>query len=148
MGTAGGLKLLQDHIHTTFFMSNCDILINEDYSEILKYHKANKNIITLICALKKNTIPYGTVNVEDTGLIKNLTEKPTYEFLTNTGLYVIEPEFLGQIPPNTFIHITDVIQNCIDKGMKVGAFPVDENAWLDMGQIDELDKMQKRLEGN
>lgn len=146
MGTAGGLKLLNGSINSTFFMSNCDILIQENYVEILKYHKKMNNIITLVCALKKNIIPYGTVVADDFGCVKELTEKPVFEFLTNTGLYVIEPEFLELIPDDTFIHITDVIQICIDKGYSVGAFPISENAWMDMGQIDELKSMINELE--
>ncbi len=146
-GTAGGLRLIKDKISSTFFMTNCDILLEEDYAEILDYHKENKNIITLVCALKKEVIPYGTVVTDENGQITKLTEKPEFEFLTNTGFYVIEPEFLDEIPENTFIHITDVIQNCMDKGLKVGVYPVNENAWMDMGQMEELEKMRKRLGG-
>ncbi|MBQ2982952.1 MAG: CBS domain-containing protein [Lachnospiraceae bacterium] len=145
-GTAGGLKLIKDKVKSTFFMSNCDILIEDNYSEIFRYHKENRNIITLVCALKKEIIPYGTIVTDETGKIKKLTEKPEFEFLTNTGFYVIEPEFLDEIPDNTFIHITDVIQSCIDKNMRVGVYPVNENAWMDMGQMKELEKMRKKVE--
>ena len=145
-GTAGGLKLLKGKINSTFFMSNCDILIDENYSEIYRYHKKKKNIITLVCALKKEIIPYGTVVTDENGNITKLKEKPEFEFLTNTGFYIIEPELLDEIPDNTFIHITDVIQNCMKKNMNVGVYPVSENAWMDMGQIEELEKMRKQLE--
>ena len=145
-GTAGGLRLLKDKITSTFFMTNCDILLEEDYAAILDYHKANKNIITLVCALKKEIIPYGTVITDEDGRIKKLTEKPEFEFLTNTCFYIIEPELLDEIPENTFIHITDVIQKCMDKGLNVGVYPVNENAWMERGQMEELEKMRKRLE--
>lgn len=145
LGTAGGLKLLEPYVSGTFFMSNCDILIEENYGEILRYHKENNNIITLVCALKKEIIPYGTVVTDEYGKIEKLTEKPEFEFLTNTGFYVIEPEFLSEIPDNTFIHITDVIQKCIEKGKQVGVYPVNENAWMDMGQIEELEKMRHKI---
>ena len=62
-----------------------------------------------------------------------------------TSRYVIEPEFLDEIP-DSFIHITDVIQSCIDKGMKVGVYPVIADSWMDMGQIEELEKMRQRME--
>ena len=42
-GTAGSLCLLKNSINSTFFVTNCDIIINQDYSEILEYHKSNKN---------------------------------------------------------------------------------------------------------
>lgn len=146
LGTGGGLKLLEGRYPSTFFVSNCDILIEEDYGEILKFHKEQKNMITMVCALKQIEIPYGTVEVRDTGRALRLNEKPEISFITNTGLYVLEPGFLEEIPEQTFIHITDVIQKCIDKGENVGVYPISEENWLDMGQIDELKRMQAVLE--
>lgn len=146
-GTAGGLRLLKDSIKQTFFMTNCDILIEDNYYEIMRYHKQHNNIITLVCALKKETIPYGIVETKDNGEIIGLKEKPSFDFLTNTGFYVIEPEFLNEIP-DKFIHITDVIQSCIDKNMRVGVYPVIADSWMDMGQFEEMEKMRQRMESN
>lgn len=145
LGTGGGLKLLEGRYKESFFLTNCDIIIEEDYSDIMKYHKSEKNIITVVSATKNVTIPYGTIDISETGQILSLNEKPTFTFLTNTGLYVIEPSFLEKIPKDTFIHITDLIQNCIDQGDKVGIYPISENAWMDMGQLEELEKMRERL---
>lgn len=145
LGTGGGLKLLEGRYQDTFFVTNCDILIEEDYSEIIKYHKEESNIITMVSAMKNVTIPYGTIEVSEDGQVVKLSEKPNFNFLTNTGLYVLEPRFLDIIPNNTFIHITDIIQLCIDAGEKVGIYPISENAWMDMGQLEELEKMRERI---
>lgn len=145
LGTGGGLKLLNKKCNSTFFMTNCDILIEEDYSKILKYHQENKNIITMVCAVKNMTIPYGTVELTEEGNAKGLKEKPQLSFITNTGLYIIEPEFVNQIPDNTFIHITDLIQKCIDEGKNVGVYQIDEENWMDMGQLEELERMKRKL---
>jgi dTDP-glucose pyrophosphorylase len=144
-GTGGGLKLLKGKYRDSFFVTNCDILVEEDYSEMMKYHKEQKNIITIVSATKNTTIPYGTIQVNSEGQVVKLIEKPSYSFLTNTGLYLLEPRFLDLIPVNTFIHITDIIQTCIDRGEKVGIYPVSEQAWMDMGQMEELEKMRERL---
>lgn len=64
LGTAGSLYLIKDKIKTTFFVSNCDIIINDNYAEILKYHKENKNELTIISALKNYPIPYGTITTK------------------------------------------------------------------------------------
>ena len=145
MGTAGGLKLLEGKIKETFFMTNCDILIEDDYSKMFEYHQNKKNIITLVCALKKEVFPYGTIETNKNGNVIALKEKPFFEFLTNTGLYIIEPDFLKFIPKDTFIHITDVIQECIDKGLNVGVYPIKDESWMDMGQLEELEKMKARI---
>ncbi|NLJ96379.1 MAG: NTP transferase domain-containing protein [Clostridiales bacterium] len=148
LGTGGGLKLLTGRYDDSFFVTNCDIIIEEDYSEIFKYHKEQGNLITIVAATKRTTIPYGTIELDDFGQVEKLIEKPSFNFLTNTGLYVLEPEFLEKIPSDTFIHITDIIQSCIDNNEKVGIYPISENAWLDMGQMEELEKMRERLSGN
>lgn len=144
-GTGGGLKLLEGYFSDTFFVTNCDILVKEDYSEILKYHKEQNNIITLVAATKNVTIPYGTIELTSEGHVSKLNEKPSFSFLTNTGLYVLEPRFLDKIPKDTFIHITDVIQACINEGERVGIYPISDHAWMDMGQMEELEKMRERL---
>lgn len=144
-GTGGGLKLLEGRYQDSFFVTNCDIIVEEDYSDIIKHHKQEKNIITIVTAMKNTTIPYGTIEVEEGGQVVRMKEKPSFTFLTNTGLYVLEPRFLELIPKNTFIHITDVIQECINRGEKVGIYPVSEHAWMDMGQMEELEKMRERL---
>ncbi len=145
LGTGGGLRLLKGKYCGTFFMTNCDILIEDDYAKILEYHKESNNIITMVCAEKNMMIPYGVVELEPDGSVKKIKEKPEYCFLTNTGFYIIEPEFLDYIPQDTFIHITDVIKKCIESGKKVGTYRVSEEHWLDMGQLDELEKMKERL---
>lgn len=145
LGTGGGLRLLDGKYQSTFFMTNCDILIEEDYAKILKYHKNNNNVITMVCAEKNMVIPYGTVEVSEKGQALALKEKPSLSFVTNTGFYVIEPEFLSVIPENTFIHITDVIQNCIDTGKNVGVYKISEEKWLDMGQMEEMERMRQKL---
>lgn len=144
-GTGGGLKLLEGRHKGAFFLSNCDVLIEEDYSDILEFHRENNNIVTMVCALKNVTIPYGTVELSDSGKPLNLTEKPEVNFMTNTGLYVLEPRFIDKIPKNTFIHITDVIQQCINDGENVGVYPISEESWMDMGQLEEMEKMKRKL---
>ena len=145
LGTGGGLKLIDGKINETFFMTNCDILIEEDYSKILDYHRKNKNIVTRVCAVKNMVIPYGTVEVSPDGRAVELKEKPELSFITNTGFYVLEPEFLECIQNDTFVHITDVIQSCIDAGKNVGVYKISEDCWMDMGQLEELERMKEKL---
>ncbi len=146
LGTGGGLSLLSGQFKDTFFMTNCDVLIEDDYADILQHHKKHNNMLTMVCATKNINIPYGTVDVDSDGCIVAMQEKPVIAMKTNTGFYVIEPKFLEFIPQNTFIHITDVIQSCIKKKIKIGVYSINEHAWLDMGEFDELDIMRSRLE--
>ena len=78
----------------------------------------------MVCAEKNLSIPYGTVEAVENGWAVSLKEKPSLSFVTNIGFYVIESEYLDRIPENTFIHITDVIQHCIDEGKCVGVYTI------------------------
>ena len=144
-GTGGGLKLAKGLVMDTFFITNCDVLIEADYKEIYDLHKRQGNIITLVCAKKKIVVPYGTVETNAEGNVISMKEKPTLEYVTNTGVYIAEPEFLERIPGNTKIHITDVIDDCISAGIKVGTYVIGEDEWLDMGQLDEMERMKRHL---
>jgi dTDP-glucose pyrophosphorylase len=148
LGTGGGLTLLRGKIQETFFFTNCDIVILGDYSEIYDHHKSSGNILTMLCATKTFSFPYGTVDVDNEGNIISLQEKPSYSFLTNTGFYIIEPGFLDFIPDNTHIHITDIIQNCIKQEKKIGIYPISEKQWLDMGNKQDMDRMIERMGNN
>lgn len=145
LGTAGGLQLVKDKIKNTFILSNCDILIDDDIECVYKTHKAKKNKITMICSMKDVVIPYGVVETNSDGSIKNMQEKPDFSFLINTGVYMIEPEVLEDIKPGEFIHMPDLAQKYIDRGENVGVFPIPEKAWLDMGQFSEMENMMKSL---
>lgn len=137
LGTAGSIHLLKDKIKETFFVSNCDILIDEDYQEIYKYHKENINELTVVAAIKHYSIPYGTLEFEEGGVLRNLTEKPDINFFVNTGMYILEPHLIQEIPENEFFHITHLIEKIKERGGKVGVFPVSEGAWKDIGEWDE-----------
>lgn len=137
LGTAGSLHLLRDKIQDTFFVSNCDIIIDQDYSEIYKYHKINHNELTLVAALKHYQIPYGTLETEEDGILHSIYEKPEITYKINAGLYILEPHLLQEIPINTFYHITDLIQKIKNRKGKVGVFPVSEKSWRDIGEWDE-----------
>jgi len=137
MGTAGSLSLLKDKISETFFVSNCDIIIEQDYSEILDYHRDNGNEITIVAALKHYPIPYGTIETTENGKLVSLIEKPEFTFKINSGMYILEPHLLKEIPVDQFFHITHLIDKIHKRGGNIGVFPVSEKSWIDIGEWDE-----------
>ncbi len=146
LGTGGGLYLIKDKIKETMFLTNCDVLIDHDYSKILKKHREMGNIATVICVEKNQNLSYGIIDVDGNGNILEMKEKPEFNFIINSGIYIIEPEFLDYIPESTFIHITEVIEKCIKMGKNIGTYTLKDENWLDMGQFDEMEKMKERLE--
>ena len=144
LGTAGSLHLLKDKINDTFFVSNCDIIIEDDYGEILKYHRDNHNEITVVAAIKNLAIPYGTLETKEEGLLRDIKEKPEYTFKINTGMYILEPNLLNEIPQDEFYHITFLIEKLMKEGRRVGVYPINEGSWIDVGNWNEYLKFVNR----
>jgi dTDP-glucose pyrophosphorylase len=147
LGTGGGLSLLRGKLNETFFFTNCDNLLQANYERMLEFHKQNSNVITMVCAYKNYSIPYGVIEMGVNGKIESMKEKPLVSFLTNTGIYIVEPEVLDDIEDNVPVGFPDVVEKQRQKGRKVAVFPVSESEWMDMGQLNELEKMRKRLYG-
>lgn len=145
LGTGGGLSLLKGKINTTFFFSNCDALLISNYESMLKFHRENGNVITMICAYKNIAIPYGIIEMGRDGAIESMKEKPSLTVLINTGIYIVEPEVIDDIRECEAIGFPDVVEREKQKGKKVAVYPVSENDWMDMGQIPELEKMRQRI---
>lgn len=137
LGTAGSLHLLKDKIKDTFFVSNCDIIIDEDYGEILNYHRENHNEITVVAAIKNMSIPYGTLETKEEGLLSDIKEKPEYTFKINTGMYILEPHLINEIPEEEFYHITFLIEKLMKESRRVGVYPINEGSWTDVGNWEE-----------
>lgn len=145
LGTGGGISLLRGKIKDTFVLTNCDIVIDDDLTKAYKQHVTSENLITMICSLKNFTIPYGVVKLGEDGMIISMEEKPELSFFTNTGCYFVEPEVIENLAYNESVDFPAIIEKYMTEGKKVGIYPISEDAWLDMGQMDELEKMKERL---
>ena len=146
LGTVGALKFLEGKIKSPFFVSNCDILIKEDYANIYKFHKRGKYALTLVGSMQHHVIPYGVCQVGKGRELESLKEKPSYDMLVNTGMYIINPETLKHIPAESRFDIAQLIDAVKQNGEKLGIYPISEKSWIDIGQWEEykeaVDKLQ------
>ena len=145
LGTAGSLHLLEGQFNQPFFVTNCDIMIKADYVNLYEFHRNGGYDITLVASEKEYIIPYGTCELNSEGYLSHINEKPHYDFLINTGLYVLNPDVLKRIPENKFYHITHLIEDIKNEGEKVGVFPIDDDAWIDIGQWTEYKQAVDKL---
>ena len=141
LGTIGSVSLLKGKITTPFFVSNCDSINDQDYRDVYDYHIQNKNDLTIVTMVKTFRIPYGVIETGEDGLMQSLREKPELNYQVNTGVYILNPELIDEIPEGEFFHITYLMEKVKSCGGRVGCFPVSENAWHDMGEWPEYLKM-------
>ena len=141
LGTIGSVSLLKGKITTPFFVSNCDSINDQDYRDVYDYHIQNKNDLTIVTMVKTFRIPYGVIETGENGLMESLKEKPELNYQVNTGVYILNPELIDEIPEGEFFHITHLMEKVKERGGRVGCFPVSENSWHDMGEWPEYLKM-------
>ena len=121
------------------------IAIQADYADIYKYHEESKNAITIVSALKNISVPYGVLETAEDGIVLGMTEKPSLSYFVNTGMYVVNPEYIDWIPADTFYHMTNLVDELLKKDKKVGMYPVSEDSFLDMGEFEEMQRMEEKL---
>lgn len=141
LGTIGSVSLLKGKITTPFFVSNCDSINEQDYRDVWDYHLNNHNDMTIVTMVKSFKIPYGVIETGEDGLMMALHEKPEQTYQVNTGVYILNPELIDEIPEGEFFHITHLMEKIKARGGRVGCFPVSEHSWKDMGEWPEYLKM-------
>lgn len=145
LGTAGALKYLEGKLNGNFFISNCDIIVEAEYDKILAHHLNTGVDITMVASLKHYAIPYGVCDLDAQGNLERIREKPGFDFLVNTGMYVMNARALAYIPKDEFFHMTDLMEAVKNNGGAVGVFPVSDKAWIDVGEWSEYKEALSRL---
>lgn len=145
LGTAGSLQLIAGRFQEPFIVTNCDILIHADYGDIYRYHLESGNELTIVAALKNIVVPYGVVHSSENGAVISMDEKPKLSYFVNTGMYILNPGLLEEIPKDTFFHMTDLSEKLLKQGRKVGMYPISEESFLDMGEFEEMHRMEEKL---
>ncbi len=146
LGTAGSLRLIKKNFDRPIFVTNCDILIHADYANLYEYHQKSGNVMTIVTALKNIVVPYGVLKSREQGIVTSMEEKPKLSYFVNTGMYILNPEVIEMIPPNGMFHMTDLADDLLKKGSQVGMYPISEDSFLDMGEFEEMKRMEEKLE--
>jgi len=143
LGTAGSLGLLPKDIENLpILVINADLLTEINFIDLLTFHETSKAFATLCIKEYDYQIPYGVVKFKDDKFIE-ITEKPTYSYFINAGIYVFNREVLDQIPVNQFLNMDELIRKIKNK-QKISVFPIHEY-WLDIGRPEELHKAKKGI---
>lgn len=142
MGTAGSLSLLARKVKETFFVTNCDSLLDVDFERVLDWHREQKALITVIGCHREVKIPFGVLGISN-GRLENILEKPVHDIIINTGVYVMEPRIFTYIPKKTRMDMNELIALVIENE-KVSVYPI-YSGWFDIGQWEEYRETAKYL---
>jgi len=145
LGTIGSLSLVRKEIDNTVLVTNCDVIVDADYVELVRFHKDRGYSMTLVACYRHYTVPYGVCEIANGGSLKAIKEKPKYDLLINAGMYIMNKEILSLIPENRCFDSTDLINAAQSASYPVGVFPIHEKDWLDVGEWDEYRKTVRKL---
>lgn len=145
LGTIGSIRLLNEKVKKPFFVTNCDIILRVNYNSIMDFHLNSKFDLTVVAAMHNFKVPYGVCEVKGEGNLITMKEKPSYDFLINTGVYIFNPKIIEYIPKNKHFDINELLNEIKKKKLKVGVYPVYENDWVDVGHWKKYDDTLKKM---
>lgn len=140
MGTAGGLQKLKGKISKNFIVSNCDVVFDINFKNLIKDHLRNKNDLTLVTSKQTSIISYGVCEIDKNKNFSKIIEKPRYQHLITTGLYVLNSKILKFLPKNKFMDMNKFIEILKKNNFKIGTFKINQKQWYDIGQLREYKK--------
>jgi len=141
LGTIGSVRLIRDFVHDNVLVMNSDLFTNIDFGEFFE-HFINEDADMAVATTPYNVdIPYAVVTSNERSIV-SFTEKPTYTYYSNAGIYLIKRKLFDQIPVNRFFNATDFMQSLLDNGHKVINFPI-LGYWIDIGKPEDYRKTQE-----
>jgi mannose-1-phosphate guanylyltransferase len=131
LGTGGGIRNCVDLSHNgTFIVMNGDILTNIDLAKALDHHKKAGHIATLVLHYRE---PYNSVLIDNMYQIIEIGLQNKPAGLAFTGIHILEPEVLQNIPVRGYSDIIDCYNGMIDAGESIGAYISENHYWHDIG---------------
>jgi len=144
LGTAGSLSLLEDKLTDTFFVANCDSILDINFEELLNWHKDHNAAMTIVGCHSEVKIPFGVLQMAD-GRLEKILEKPVHDVTINTGVYVMEPCMITYLQKGRRMDINELIDIAAGKE-KITVYPI-YSGWFDLGQWKEYKNSIEKLGG-
>jgi mannose-1-phosphate guanylyltransferase/phosphomannomutase len=138
-GTAGSVKLLEHYLDEAFLVVSGDALTDMDLTALIEFHRHKGAMATLALKRVPDPLEFGVVITADDGRIERFLEKPTwgevFSDTINTGIYVLEPEVLAEIPEEVpYDFSKELFPRLLEAGAPLYGFVAD-GYWQDIGNL-------------
>lgn len=133
LGTAGGLKKLQNFFDTEpFILMNSDFVSDINLDEATAFHEKERPLVTLVLQ-KSETEEYSKVRASKDGRIEAIGVQDGNHIFC--GLHIVEPEILHHIPADTKVDINrEIYSSLISQGMILKAYE-HRGFWFEFGNL-------------
>jgi dTDP-glucose pyrophosphorylase len=139
LGTAGALSLLPERPQEPVIVMNGDLLTKVDFVRLMNFHNQQAFVATMAMREYQQQVPYGVLKIGDGYVVNELVEKPIERYYVNAGIYILNPTTLDLVPDQKFYDMPTLFNSLMDKGEKVGGFPL-RDYWVDIGRIEDLER--------
>ncbi|NMB46980.1 MAG: NTP transferase domain-containing protein [Firmicutes bacterium] len=146
LGTAGSVKNASAYLNETFLVISGDCLTDFDLRAAIAYHREKQALVTLVLTRVTSPLEYGVVFINRAGQVERFLEKPSwgevFSDTVNTGIYILEPEVLAQIPADTrFDFSRDLFPLLLENQEPLYGY-VAEGYWSDIGGLEQYTESQ------
>ncbi|MDZ7261171.1 MAG: sugar phosphate nucleotidyltransferase, partial [candidate division KSB1 bacterium] len=140
-GTAGSVKKAAKYLDQRFLVISGDLLTDFDLTQAIQFHKERQAKATMILTHVKNPLAFGIVLTSKEGRIVRFLEKPSwgqvFSDTVNTGIYILEPEVLDQVPPKKLFDFSkDLFPRLLEQNQPLYGY-IAEGYWRDVGNLTE-----------
>lgn len=135
--TAGPLSLLPGGAPGPIVIMNADQVTSLQFDRLVDFHRRQGAAVTVGTFEHQVPIPYGVLRLDGAEVL-GMDEKPTLRRPCNAGIYVIEPDVVALVPPETFFGMPALVEAVLAEGRPVVAFPILEK-FIDIGTLEELE---------
>lgn len=140
LGTIGSLSLVNNWQNEDILVMNADILTNIDFYDFFINYKNHNDDMSVATFNIRINIPYGILDTTNKK-INSLIEKPSFNYYSNAGIYLLNKKLLTYIKQNEKFDSTELMEKLIEEGKQVSHFPI-RGYWLDIGNAQNYAKAQ------
>ncbi len=151
LGTAGSVKNAAALLPTDepFVVISGDAITDIDLTQLVAFHRESGGAVTIALKRVDDPLDFGIVITDPDGRIERFLEKPTWgQVFTdaiNTGIYVIEPWVLDEIPDGvSYDFSADLFPRLMEAGHSLYGLPV-TGYWCDVGSRDSYYEVHRDI---
>ncbi|UNU73073.1 nucleotidyltransferase family protein [Moraxella nasovis] len=145
--TAGGIryaldgKVLSD---LPFLLINGDVWTDFNLSSLL-HHDLKDDMAYLVLTKNPSHNPNGDFNLAHHRVYQKTAEQDFGETLTFSGISLISPKLVADVPQNTAMPLAPILKAAMDKGLVGGKKMDDDTTWIDVGTIERLNQVESHI---
>jgi NDP-sugar pyrophosphorylase family protein len=142
LGTGGAIKFAAgDYRGAPLIVFNGDVFTGVDLPALLQLHRERGAKATIVLTPVENPSAFGLVETDADGNVQAFVEKPSPEEIRcdtiNAGVYILEPETLDRIAPDTVCSIEREYFPSLIRNGETFVAHVHRGYWIDIGTPDK-----------